>query len=504
MLLNEIQWSQQTDYPFLAMIQLLPLLAIAVVNILKNERAIIFSGVLISVVEFALVVNVYRLFDSTNPVFQFAENFIIAGPIVYHAAVDGVSILFMLLTALLSFLVILYSYVRGFAPWNRFLTVLFAVEAALMSMFVTLDLLWFSIMSALQLIPVSYLLWRWSTSPEKDIALTRFLQFMFAAVVLLLAGTIMLAWNYSTLNNGEWTFDIYKLIKTPVDAEISSVVFFLLFYGLAIRVPLFPFHGWLPITAEHGTIAIAPMFLLGLKTGIYGLYRFVFPILPDAVLQWHQFVVGFAVAGVFYAALLALMQVNVRRLLAYAVVSHTGILVIGLFSLNDIAFMGTIMLSATFGLAITGLLFATGIIYQRTGTALFEHMGGLMDYIPVVGVTFLLASLSIIGMPGTPGFDAVHLVLEAAIHRFGALVTIAAAVGNVIAAGFLLRAFQYAFLTARTGDKTPPKNIEPTRFLEYLVCIILVLVLLVVGFYSEPWLQLISKSVEGLGTLYTH
>ncbi|MBA1332231.1 NADH-quinone oxidoreductase subunit L, partial [Candidatus Endoriftia persephone str. Guaymas] len=156
---------------------------------------------------------------------------------------------------------------------------------------------------------------------------------------------------------------------------------------------------------------------------------------------------------------------NLRRLLAFAVVSHTSVLLIGMFSLNLAAFESSVMLSVNFGLAITTLLFMLGFVYRRTHTLLMARLGGLFDHIPLIGIAFLIGGLAIVGMPGTPGFNAVHLTLEAAIHRFGALVTIAAALGNVAAAGFLLWAFQRSFLAPQDETQAALK-VEPTSPVE--------------------------------------
>ena len=270
---------------------------------------------------------------------------------------------------------------------------------------------------------------------------------------------------------------------------------------MAVRIPIFPLHGWLPKVAEHGSVAVAPVFLIGLKTGIFGMIRFVLPLLPEAVMQWHLYVIAFAVAGVFYAALLALTQVNLRRLLAFAVISHSGILIIGIFSLSHAAFQGAIILSVNFGLAAAGLWFMTGMVFRRTRTPLLGQLGGLFEAIPLIGITFFLAGVSIVGMPGTPGFDAAHLILEASMHRYGALVTIAAALGNVVAAGFLLWAFQRAFLAPKPEGM---REIEPVNRAEILLATILMLCLLGAGFYSEPWLELIDMSLINLSELYAH
>jgi NADH-quinone oxidoreductase subunit M len=313
----------------------------------------------------------------------------------------------------------------------------------------------------------------------------------------------MLGWNYAVSSDGHWSFDLQRLQQVPVPDTTQTVIFFLLFYGLGIRIPVFPLHGWLPAIAEHGTVAVSGVLLLGLKVGVYGLLRFVFPLVPDAVLEWHDWVTAFALTGIFYAAILALMQTNLRRLLAFAVVSHTSVLIIGLFTLSSAAFQGSLMLSVNFGLATAGLLFMSGIVYRRTHTLTLSRLGGLFDPLPVVGVAFLVAGLSIIGMPGTPGFDAAHLMLEAAIEEFGALVTIGAALGNVAAAAFLLWAFQRAFLAPLEED-APPPAVEPASMLERTLAVTTIVILLGTGFYSKPWLNLVENSFDGLTERYEH
>ena len=357
------------DFPVLTLLQLLPLGTAFLMLTLRREAGAIALGVAMASVELGLGIYLYRALDQGSAVLQFAQRWTLIPPVNYHVGVDGVSVLFILLTALLCLLIVVYGPVRRLTPTPQFLAAMFAIEATLMSLFTTLDLAWFLAASALELALVGYLLWRWATSPAKDQALSRFYQFMGTGLAMLLAGILMLGWNHADTTGGAWTFDLTELSGIPLDPAVSSLIFLLLFYGFAVRTPLFPFHGWLPQVAEHGNVAVAPTFLLGLKVGIYAMVRFVFPILPEAVLQWSGYVVAFATAGIFYAALLALIQVNLRRLLAFAVVSHTSILVIGLFSLSPAAFQGSVMLSVNFGLAIAGLLFMTGFVYQRTRTA---------------------------------------------------------------------------------------------------------------------------------------
>lgn len=497
--LTEFALSPPAGTPLLAAVQLLPLLAAGLVLLVPRTRGLAAAGLVLGLAELGLVVALYLDYDTGRGQMQFAES-LTAGTLVYSAAVDGLSIAFMLLTAVITVLVLLYGMVLRQSPYGRFLAAVFALEATVMGMLATLNLLWFVVLSGIELMLVAYLLGHWSTSPERELAMRRYQQFMGIGLLLLVTGALLLGWNHADAT-GRWSFGLADLLRVDEPQAMRSLLFFLLFYGLALRVPLFPLHGWLPITAEHGTVAVAPVFLLGLKIGVYGLLRFVFPLLPEAVLFWHKFVVGFAVAGIFYAAILALLQTNLRRLLAYAVVSHTSVLVIGLFSLSHTAFQSAVMLSLDFGIAIAGLFLMSGLVLRRTHTMVLSRLGGLWDRIPSIGAAFLVAALSIVGMPGTPGFDAAHLMLEAAIERFGGLVTVAAALGNVAAAAFLLLAFQRAFLAPAPG-RTASAPVERTTGVERLLAGLVIAILLGIGFWSEPWLTLTAGALEPLAALF--
>ena len=495
-----IAWHTQISFPILAIMQLLPFAGLLIVRFAGNRSAAL-SALVITTIEMLLAIVLYLHYNQDITAFQFSESVNLYGPLDYHVAVDGISVLFLLLTNFLILIVSIYGPIRGLNPQNRFQTTVLGTQACLIAMFVTMNLLWFVLISFIQFILLGYLLWRWATSPNKDTAFTRYLQFMGSGMLLMILGTLLLGWQYADLHR-VWSFDLIDLQSVPILPVYQSWIFFLLFYGLAVRIPLFPLHGWLPLAVEHGTIAVAPILLLGIKTGIYGIIRFVYPLLPDAVMQWQTFLLVLAVAGIFYAALLAMMQDNLRRLLAYAVISHTGIVMIGVLSLNPMAFQGSILLTINFGLAIAGLFFMTGLIYHRTGTTRLPQLGGLFDHMPVVALAFLVAGLAIVGMPGTPGFDSAHLVMEGSIESFGTLVTIGAALGNVMAAGFLLFAFQRVFLS-QTENTNLRVKATATLSTEVFIAGIFIVVLLGLGFYSEPWLELIDKSLEPLNSLYS-
>lgn len=483
--------------PWLALAQLLPAFGALVVLRLGERPAARTLGRLWALACLLPPFFVFALLPENAPGFHLVEQLPAIG---YHAAADGITAIFMLLAALISALCALYSLVRGLASPGRLLAVVLACEAALMSALVTMNLIWFALCWAAEVALVRYLLDHWSTSTEENRtdAVGRYLQFQTFGWLLFIAGIVVIAWNHAAFTDGRWSFDLLELAAHTtqhVPFGFQEVAFFLMFYGLAIRTPLFPLHGWLPPVAHRGMVAIAPGLLLGVKLGIYGMLRFLLPLTPDAVLAWQDFVVGFAMFGVFYAAMLAFRQTNLRRLLSFAVVSHTSLIVIGLFTLHPLGVNGAVMLSVTFGLATTVMLFMVGFVFNRTGTTDLDRLGGLFDRIPLIAAAFFVGGLSIIGMPGTPSFDAAHLVLEASILRFGALPTVATALGNVATAGFLLWAFQRAFMA-------PPRSgaprVERTQPREVFIAVTAVAVLLVAGFHSEPWLRLTDAAAQAI------
>lgn len=500
--MTELYWNQHAGLPLLALLQLLPLLG-AVVLIKLGERPLsTWLGRAVALSELGLAVLLYRGLDVANPGFQYAERLDLLGPLIYHAGADGVTVLFVLLAALIIAILSFYAQVRELNDQARLLAVVLAVEGVMMSLLVTVNLLWFVVASVVELGLVGYLVGRWSNSPEKDMAMSRFYQFQGVGLLMLLAGVLVVGWAYHDTTHLAWTFDLLDLADHPIPRDLGAAAFFLLFYGLGVRTPIFPLHGWLPTIAQHGNVAIAPALLLGVKVGIYGLVRFVLPILPEVVSTWYPYVTGFAAAGVFYAALLAFQQDNLRRLIAFAVVSHTSLVIIGIFSLDAIALQGGLLLAVNFGLAATGMMLMTGLVYRRTRTTNLARLGGLFDRIPLIAITFLVAGLAIVGMPGTPGFDAAHLVLESAIHRFGALPTVAAALGNVVAAGFLLWAFQRAFLAPPPAGRGVA--IDRATSMELAIAGTLVVVLLYAGFRMAPLLDLVDAPLKALALRFGH
>ena len=493
---SEIPWFEQGGLPLLAILQLLPLGGAAVVFAFQERTAAVVAGKAFALAELLLCIVIASRIAQAPAALQLAERF---APLGYHVAVDGLSVVFLLVAALLTVLMTFYGMSRGMISPGRLFAVLLVAEAGLVGMLVTLNVAWFALFSALELWAVTYLLRRWASSRAETQALARFVQYQAFGLALFVAGCVVLGWGHAAARGGRWSFDLFELAGAVPGDRFQTLAFYLLFYGLAVRTPLFPLHGWLPNMAQHGLIAVAPALMVGVEVGIYGMLRFVLPLTPAAVVYWQPYVIGFAMAGVFFTAALAFQQTNLRRLLAFAVVSHTSLLVIGVFSLHEAGIQGAVLLAANFGLAVTGMWFIVGFVFRRTGTTELGELSGLFERIPFLAIAFLIFGLAIVGMPGTPGFDAAHLILEASIDTFGALSTVAAALGNVAAAGFLLWAFQRAFLSH--GKQGSP-DVDRTMPMEYMVCGIALLAMLTTGFFTEPWLHLTEAASQGLAARF--
>ncbi len=469
---------------------LLPIGIIALLTLLRAHAMNRPVAILGAVLSFALVGRLYFALE------QSAAHQITESLLGVELVVDGLSLLFMASTALITLLLVLNSISRSVNSPALLRIGLFAAQSAMMGLFSTTNLLGFILLLLVQTIIVGMIMWHWSRSPEKEAALTRYYQFMAVSLLLLSGGAFVAAWS---AGSSGLSFDLPTLLSRPLDTSTQALVFFALFYGFAIRTPIFPFHGWLIPAVQQGDIVFGPTLLLGAKVGIYGLLRFVLPLAPDAVQQWSPFAVALSVFGVFYAAILAMMQRNLRGLAGYAVLSHTSVIIVGIFTLHPLALKGSVMLSVTYGLAITALFLVISHIHARTHTTNLDRLGGLFSVLPFSAILFGMGSLALAGMPGTPGFDAIHLVLEGGVEHFGALVTVATALGNVVVAAFLLRAFQQAFLGETS---TQPSERNHTAWLERLVVVLMIMTLVGTGFFVAPWLELIAAPMEQLAAAF--
>lgn len=501
---NITLWWETAAFPLLTLMTLVPLVAMVAVLLTPSQVIALRVGFLGTILTVLLSIYLLLVFDADKPGIQLYEqvqNIIFT----YTVGVDGTSILFIPLTAILTFLALIYTLTTRRASDRIHIASLLGYEAILIGAFAAMNALQFWFWCLLELIPVMMITIRAGSGQNRRWVAALLLQHWGSGLLMVLAGFLML--GFGIMGTGDTlTFDWLALKQSDASLEYATLIFFLLFFGFAIRMPLFPFHGWLPVLAEQGAVASVGILLVGLKLGIYAAIRFLIPVLPEIAEQWAWLALIFGLSGIFYGALLALMQINIRRLLAFAVISQTGILVIGIFDFNTYGLEGSILLSIAFGLATAGMLFSIGMIYKRTHTAMIPRLGGMFDANAAIAVLFVICALSTMVMPGTPGFDGIHLLIEGTIKEYGWLVSIAILMGNVLAAALLLRAFQQVFVAAPQRFQGPFLNPSkpstlPSPKNERIIAAVICTLILGIGFHTSPWLYVIDQSVTSMKEL---
>ena len=493
-------WSESAAFPLLSTLTLIPLAAMVAILCSRSPTIALrfgFAGTLLTVL---LSLYLLAIFDTGNQGIHLAEH-LHFGWFSYTVGVDGANILFIPLTAVLTMLALVYTLITRHVTDRLFIACLLGYEGILIGAFAALNLMQFWLWSMLEIIPVVLLTTHAGTGQNRRWVVTLFLQYWGSGLLMTLAGFMLLAFGLIDSQHA-LTFDWLTLKQNNAYLHDEVLIFVLLLFGFAIRMPLFPFHGWLPLLAEQGTVASCAIFMVGLKLGIYAVIRFILPLVPGVAEQWAGFVLTLSLISIFYGALLALMQINIRRLLAFAVVSHTGMLVIGLFCFNEYGLEGSLLLSIAYGLATAGMLFSVGLIYERTRTAFIPRLGGLFDTNSAIALLFLISALSTMVMPGTPGYDAAHLLIEGVIEEDGWLLAIAILLGNVLAAAFLLRAFQQIFIATPKRMHQPYSSSHHPVRKERIITGVICSLLIVTGFYTTPWLDYIDQEATDLGELY--
>ena len=493
-------WSESAAFPLLSTLTLIPLAAMVAILCSRSPTIALrfgFAGTLLTVL---LSLYLLAIFDTGNQGIHLAEH-LHFGWFSYTVGVDGANILFIPLTAVLTMLALVYTLITRHVTDRLFIACLLGYEGILIGAFAALNLMQFWLWSMLEIIPVVLLTTHAGTGQNRRWVVTLFLQYWGSGLLMTLAGFMLLAFGLIDSQHA-LTFDWLTLKQNNAYLHDEVLIFVLLLFGFAIRMPLFPFHGWLPLLAEQGTVASCAIFMVGLKLGIYAVIRFILPLVPGVAEQWAGFVLTLSLISIFYGALLALMQINIRRLIAFAVVSHTGMLVIGLFCFNEYGLEGSLLLSIAYGLATAGMLFSVGLIYERTRTAFIPRLGGLFDTNSAIALLFLISALSTMVMPGTPGYDAAHLLIEGVIEEDGWLLAIAILLGNVLAAAFLLRAFQQIFIATPKRVHQPYSSSHHPVRKERIITGVICSLLIITGFYTTPWLNYIDQEATDLGELY--
>src|SRR5207249_1952312 len=421
----------------------------------------------------------------------------------YHLGVDGISLLLIILTTLMGFIAILCSWNAIQDRVKEYYAMFLLLQTGMLGVFLSLDFFLFYVFWELVLVPMYFIIGIWG-GPGKLYAAIKFFLFTLAGSVLMLLSILALYFfnddgipflHIRGLGNG-YTFSVlqYHNIGHLIPPSLQFWIFLGFFFGFAIKVPMFPFHTWLPDAHTEaptaGSIILAAVLL---KMGTYGFVRFALPILPDATRQLILPIVVLSIIGIIYGALVTLVQKDMKRLIAYSSVSHLGFVMLGMFALNPMGLKGSVIQMINHGISTGALFLLVGIIYERRHSRMIADYGGLAKQMPMYATMFLIAALSSMGLPALNGFIGEFTILLGVANR-NIWWAVFAAIGIVPGAAYLLWLYQRVFWGPL--DNPANRNVRDLNRRELGLCVALVACMVWIGIYPKPIFDMIDKPVE--------
>ncbi|MEK6618236.1 MAG: NADH-quinone oxidoreductase subunit M [Nitrospirota bacterium] len=490
-------------FPILSQLLFLPLAGALVLWLLEEEDQIRSTALAVAALELFLAMIVLFRFVPDSAAMQFSEKLQWIPPlgISYHLAVDGISVLFVGLTAFLTLLIILYSWDTVRYQIKEYFIALLALETTLIGIFVSLDLILFFVFWELMLIPSYFLIKLWGSGVDRQYAALKYVLYTLLGSVFMLVGIVLLNLNYhdwAVTHRVEpsYTFDFLQLLTTPIPAGRQVLIFWLIFLGLAFKAPIFPFHTWLPDALMEGPIGMSVV-LVGLKLGTYGFMRFSLPLLPEASQSKGvvTVVVALALIAILYGAIVALIQPDLRRLLAFSSISHLGFCVLGVFALNFQGLQGGLLTMINLGFTTAGLFFLAGFLYVRRHSTNLSAFGGLAKKLPLLATFLLIIGLASIGLPGTNGFVGEFLVLLGAFKAHWLYGSVGV-LGVILGAAYFLWFYERAMFGPLA--KGLPHAVADLNSRELVIAVSLSVMIFWIGLYPAPFLRIMNGSVQAL------
>ncbi len=430
--------------PFVTLLVLVPLAGIAMIALVGREREALIQrlALAVSFAVFGLTLLLWVQFDAASADFQFVERhaWIPSFGVEYFVGVDGISLFLVVLTAFLTPLALLSSWGSIHKQVKTFVMVVLALESAMIGVFVALDLFLFYVFWDAMLVPMYFLIGIWGYD-DRVYAAIKFMLYTMAGSVLMLVAILALGY-YHGVATGVPSFDVLKLYELQIPRPLQFWGFLAFALAFAIKVPLFPFHTWLPDAHVQaptaGSVILAGVLL---KMGTYGLVRFAFPLFPDAALFFAPYLAVAAVIGIIYGALVAMVQPDLKKLVAYSSVSHLGFVALGISAMNIQGVQGAVYQMLAHGVSTGALFLIVGMLSDRRHTRLISEFGGLKKVLPRLSSAFLVVTLASIGLPGLNGFVGELLILVGAF-RWDPRVAAFAASGVLLSAVYMLWMFQ--------------------------------------------------------------
>jgi NADH-quinone oxidoreductase subunit M len=484
-------------YNLLLLVVALPMLGAVVIGIapldsMRDARGARATAIFFSVLTFAVSVGIALRFDVTNPAIQLvsANRWISSIGATFSLGVDGISLVLVLLTTLITPLVLISSWDVSERP-RGYLAAFLALESTVLGVFLATDLLAFYVFFEASLIPMYMIIGIWGGENRRYAAVKFFLYTLFGGLLMLVA--ILGLYSLTAAGDAPGSFSYAAALNLDIPVETQRWLFMAFFVAFAVKVPIFPVHTWLPDAHTEaptgGSVFLAAILL---KMGGFGLLRYCLPLFPEATQEFAPWILGLSVIGVLYGAIVALVQKDIKRLIAYSSVSHMGFVVLGTFALNATATAAAVVQMVNHGLSTGALFLLIGFLYERRHTRMIDDFGGLAKSVPVMAGLWLLVSMSSLALPGLNGFVGEFPILLGT-YQSAPWAAVLASFGAVLAALYLLWAYQRMFhgpLTSDANRNTPDLHAREIGVLAPLLVLIVVL-----GVYPKPLFEMVEPSV---------
>ncbi|MBK1656716.1 NADH-quinone oxidoreductase subunit M [Paracraurococcus ruber] len=482
-------------FPLLSLLTFLPLAGAAIILSVRGEEAVVarnarWTALWTSLIVFLLSLILWVRFDASSAGFQFEEKlaWLPEFGVGYHMGVDGISVLFVLLSTALTPICILASWEAIETRVREYMIAFLVLETMMVGMFCALDFIVFYVFFEAVLIPMFLIIGVWGGARRVYAAFKFFLYTLLGSVLMLLA--ILYLWY----NAG--TTDIPELFEQAVPRAAQTWIFFAFLASFAVKVPMWPVHTWLPDAHVEaptaGSVILAGVLL---KMGAYGFLRFTLPLLPEASADFAPLIFVLSVVAVVYTSLVALAQEDMKKLIAYSSVAHMGIVTIGIFSLNHQGLSGALFTMLAHGVVSGALFLCVGVLYDRVHSREIARYGGMASIMPSYGLVFLFFTMASVGLPGLANFVGEFLVIIGA-WKVNAFVAFGAALGMVLGAAYMLYLYKRVGFGKVTRDDL--KRLLDLSPREYAVFAPLVLLTLWMGVYPQSFLSFFEASVANL------
>ena len=464
------------------------LLALGRDDQVRTVRWIALTGAIAS---FLVTLPLYDGFKLGTSAMQFVEkgSWIQRFNVNYHLGVDGISLWFVLLTAFINVVVIIASWEAITTRVNQYMAAFLILSGLMIGVFTALDGLLFYVFFEATLIPMYLIIGIWG-GPNKIYAAFKFFLYTLLGSLLMLLALIFL------YNKSGGSFDILTWHKLPLGSTIQTLLFFAFFAAFAVKVPMWPVHTWLPdVHVEAPTGGSAVLAAIMLKLGAYGFLRFSLPIAPDASREWAWLLIALSLTAVIYVALVALVQQDMKKLVAYSSVAHMGFVTLGFFIFNDLGMSGGIVQMIAHGFVSAAMFLCIGVLYDRVHSREISSYGGVVNTMPRFAAFALFFAMANCGLPATAGFVGEWMVILGAV-KFNFWIGFGAATALIFGAAYTLWMFKRVYLGPVTNDDV--KGLKDINSREFLMLGMLAIAVLYMGLYPKPFTDVMNTSVADL------